>query len=31
MFGELGIPMWVLIVTPIIIATLGLSRARRSN
>lgn len=31
MFGELDIPMWLLIATPIIVAILGLYRARRSN
>ena len=31
MFGELGIPMWLLIAAPIIVAILGLYRARRSN
>jgi hypothetical protein len=35
MFGELGLPMWVvtaaLIGAPIVVAILGLSRSRRSN
>ena len=31
MFGELGIPMWLVIATPIIVAIIGLYRWRRST